>query len=59
MSKPQEKSNNLPERFLQYLHDEEAMLLRDIRKGDEKAVEDRKRLRQIRREMEIIRGGAM
>lgn len=50
---------NLPERFLQYLHEEESILLEDIRKGDKKAVEDRKRLRQIRREMETIRGGAI
>lgn len=59
MTSPKERPANLPERFLSYLHEEEAILLREIAKGDAKAVEDRKRLRQIRREMEILRGGPM
>lgn len=53
------ESNNLPERFLQYLHGERAELLRDIRRSDVKADEDRKRLRKIEREIEAIRGGAL
>lgn len=59
MPKPQERPSSLPERFLSYLHEEEAILIQEIAKGDSKAVEDRKRLRQIRREMEIIKGGAL
>lgn len=59
MSKPQERPNSLPERFVQYLQTEESNLLEEIRKNDAKAVEDRKRLRQIRRELDIIRGGAL
>jgi hypothetical protein len=59
MGKQQELPSNLQERFLLYLQTERAELLREIKQGDAKAVEDRKRLRQIDREIETIRGGAL
>lgn len=59
MGKQAEQPNELHERFLAYLHNERAELMKDIQRGNAKAVEDRKRLRQIEREIETIRGGAI
>lgn len=53
------RSENLAERFLQYLHDERAIEVERKRAADRAHLEASKRIRELDREIETIRGGAL
>lgn len=59
MGKQVPQSDTLAERFLHHLRVEEAELVADNKRADAAKVERDKRLRQIRREIETIKGGAI
>lgn len=54
-----QRSEDLAERFLQYLLDERAIEVERKRSADRTHVEASMRIRAIDKEIEVIRGGAL
>lgn len=53
------RPTDLPERFLQYLQEERATEVHRLKQSDAIRVEAQKRIRQLDKEIEAIKGGAI
>lgn len=59
MGAQKQRSDDLAERFLEYLHEERAIAMEQKRAADRAYLDASKRLRELEREIATIKGGAM
>lgn len=59
MGAQKQRSDDLSERFLEYLHEERAIAMEQKRAADRAYLDASKRLRELDREIATIKGGAM